>query len=492
MKDTDKVGKAYIVVVGGGVAGAEQSSRMVLMTRGETHSAQSTPSQLHRSLGIGAATSVVVGGIIGSSIFFLPGLIAREVHSPLGLLLVWSLAALMAICGSVCFAELGSALPKTGGTYYFLKRAYHPFPAGFVFAWTWYFAYASAAIGATATGVGIFVSILLEIPKDTNTLVVRSIAILVIVGLTTINCLGVVLSGRVQFCLSALKVTALVVVASLCLIAIPPADSALGSVFFGDIASIGWGGVGTSLMLALFTFSGWHFATHIGGEVRDPGRNLPKATLFGVLIVIACYFLVIIGYMNALSIQQISDSDAVATTAIATLVGARAAGIIAVMAVISALGGLNAQLLNYPRIVFALAQDVPSLRSLASVNDRSKTPARAILLQGGMACLYASLGTFTDILTTVAFISHVFIAFAVGSVIVLRIREPHLERPYKAFLYPLTPIVYIIISVIYLALLGYYRFNLSLIGIMIAVAAIPAYILFNKHIVDDYPQRHDS
>lgn len=430
---------------------------------------------LRVELGTASAASVVVGGIIGASIFITPGLVAAQVSQPASLILVWAIAAVMAVSGAICFAELGAALPLTGGTYQFIRRAYYPLPISFMFGWTWFFGYASAAIAVAASGMGLFASALLD--SYGVAVGARPIALVAITVFTAINYLGIVFSSSVQNALTVLKVAALLLVTAIAFRAPGGGASALASVAAEFDSATVFEGVPAGLMLALFAFSGWHFATHIAGEIREPARVLPRATLVGLGLVVVCYALIIGAFMHALSFAEMRSTETVAADAVRVAAGGAAWALVPALAIVAAIGGLNAQLLNYPRIVFAVGDEFPRIGFLARVDPRTGAPALAILLQGAMAFIYAALGTYSEIVASVALVSCLFLTLGVLAVPVLRHREPELDRPFKAWGYPLTPAIFVTLAVAYMAGLLATRLELSLIGIGITLVSIPVWFL---------------
>ncbi len=436
---------------------------------------------LRRGLGPLEALTLVVGGTIGASIFLVPTAVANEVQAPGLALVTWGLTGLLALCGALSFAELAAAIPETGGTYQFLKRAYPGTPVAFLFGWMMFFAYAAGATAVTTTMGAQYAGHLLGrwVPYGEGTN--RAMTVGIILTFTLINCLGVREGGRVQNLLTFLKVGGLLAVMAACFLfgdgdlarlgPLLPPDRPAGTM----IAS-----VGTAMILTIFSYSGWYFITHVAGEVRDPARNLPRAIFGGMLVLIGLYLTVNAAYLYVLPFEAIRSSGRVAADAMRAAIGPLGADVLAVVVVLSALGAANAQMLNYPRITFSLARDGLFFDRLAMIHPGRGTPVAAILVFGLVASTFAVAGTYQQILTSVGFVGQLFMALTVLGLVVLRRREPHLPRPFRVPGYPVVPLLYVAILAWYLANLLMNRLLPSLIGIGIVLAGVPFYLYWSR------------
>lgn len=431
---------------------------------------------LKRGLGPVEAVTLVVGGTIGASIFLVPSAVAREVGSPGLALAAWLLTGVMALCGALSFAELAGAIPETGGTYQFLKRAYPGTPIAFLFGWMMFFAYAASATAVTTSlaveSAGHFIA------KYTSftPLMSRTLTVLIILVFTAVNCIGVRESGKTQNILTLLKVGGIVAIIVSCFWLgdghphpysplLPP----------GRPMAETTGSLGTAMILTVFSYSGWYFITHVAGEVREPEKNLPRAIFAGMGILIALYVLVNAAYLYVLPFDVLKGSPRVAADAMMSVFGPMGADIISAVAFLSAIGAVNAQLLNYPRIPFSLASDGVFFRRLATVHPTRRTPVYAIAVFALIACTFAVSGTYQDNLTYVGFVGQLFMALTVAGLIVLRRREPGLRRPFRVPLYPLPPLLYLAILAWYLGNLLVNRLTYSLVGIGIVLTGLPFY-----------------
>ena len=431
--------------------------------------------QLIRGLGRLEATNLVVGGIIGTSIFLITGDIASIVGSPLLVLVTWLVAGLLAGAAALCFAELSAAIPRTGGTYVFLKRAYRSDLVAFGFAWMMCFAYGTGAIAVVAIMAAIFLIPVLEslgVPAADQT---GQIAVVLIAVLTVLNVRGIRHGGVTQNVITFLKLALIAAMMSVPLIIAEPdfarvfaspADGSAGSQAVN---------VGTALMICLFSYNGAYFVTHVAGEIREPRRNIPKAIVGGFMIVLSVYLVINLIYVTVMPFGEIEASERIAADLMGRVLGAPGAIITSVVVFISAIGVLNAQLLNYPRIQFAMAGDGLFFKHVAVVNPRTRTPAAAIVLVGVFSALFALTGSYVLILSYVAFVIHFFICLAVVAVFILRVREPDLERPYRVWGFPFTPAAFLLVSVFYLGNLVMTQPMNVAVGVAIVLSGLPFY-----------------
>ena len=436
-------------------------------------------STLIRGLGRLEATNLIIGGIIGTSIFLITSDIADIVGSPLLVLATWIVAGLLAGAAALCFAELSAAIPETGGTYVFLKRAYGGELVSFSFAWMMCFAYGVGAIAVVAIMAARFLIPVLEavgIPADGQT---GPIAVVLIAALTVLNARGIRHGGITQNVITFLKLGLIAALMSApLLLGGPEPGRLLWS--SGNVTGSPFVNVGTALMICLFSYNGAYFVTHVAGEIREPRRNIPKAIVGGFLVVLSVYLLINLVYLTVMPFDEIAASERIAADLMGRVLGPSGALLTSIVVFISAVGVLNAQLLNYPRIPFALASDGLFFRSVAVVADTTRTPAAAIALVGIFSAVFALTGSYVLILSYVAFVIHFFICLAVIAVIVLRVREPELDRPFKVPGYPFTPAAFLLVSVFYLGNLAVTQPLNVAVGVAIVLSGLPFYAYWRR------------
>jgi len=424
------------------------------------------------------ATMLVAGGIMGSGIFLVPGLVAAEVGAPGLALLVWFVCGILALCGALCYAELSAAIPETGGTYPFLKRAYgHPI-LPFLYAWSMLIVVYSGAIAAVATAFAIHAGYFLGAWVPYGEGAQRLVAVGCIVFLGGMNALGVHIGGKIQTGVTFVKIGALGVIIALGFALGTGGAGHLTPIFAAEERPLGLvAGFGTAMIAGLFAYNGWWLSSFVAGEVRNPERNVPRSIFFGLAIVLSIYLLVNLAYMYALPFDELRGSSAVAVDAMSRVAGPMGGGIVAAAVMIATFGTLNAQLLGYPRISFALGQEGGRLGWLARVHPQYKTPWVAILVQVVWASVLALSGTFAQLITFLAFPNFLFLSLAVAGLIILRRTEPKLPRPYRVWGYPVTPLLFLAIFAWYLGNSVIYRFEDTGIAILLMLSGVPVYFL---------------
>ena len=422
---------------------------------------------LPRNLGVWSAAAAAVGLTIGSGIFRVPSIIAAESGSVGAVALVWVLGGVITLCGALAVGELAATFPRAGGIYIYLREAYGPLTA-FLFGWSWLFIRSSASAGVTL----VFVAYLRTfVPLDDLAQRVVAVTLIALVGAA--NYRSVRLGAAVVNTSTVAKVLAILVTAV--------AIFALGEVGGGALAESptlaprSWGGFGVALVAALFAYDGWMAATLIAGEVRDPGRSLPRALGWAAAIVVATYLTINVAYLYALPLADIARSKVVAVDAMTRVSGAVGAAVVAALVMLSTFGGLNAGLMTGPRVYFAMAADGLFFRSVAAVHPRYGTPHMAIALLVLLTALNASLRTFEQLAEAFVLLLYPFLALTVAAVFVLRRRRPELPRPYRAVGYPFVPAVFLVGTVAMMGNALLERPAATLLSAAIVAVGIPVY-----------------
>jgi len=403
--------------------------------------------RLPRRLGLLSAIAVLVGSTIGSGIFRTPALIAGRVPAPLAMLGVWVLGGGLALCGALTYAELAGMFPRSGGVFVYLRESYGRLPA-FLFGWTELVVIRASALGAIAT---VFAEYLVRSLGHDPRLPpfsawVHQIAALAIVVTAALNYLGIRWSSILINLTTAAKYGALVVLVLLAFL-----------VGGGDFAHLGGahgavrpGLFGLALISVLWAYDGWADVSFVGGEVRDPQRNLPRALILGTASVVAIYLLVNLAYLYMMPIEQVGISPLVAADAAQLIVGRAGVGLIAVVVMVSTFGTLAGSMLTGPRIFFAMADAGLFFRGIAQVHPRFRTPARAIALTALLAVAFVLVRTFGDLADTFILAIWPFYAAAAFGVFVLRRRRPEEQRPVRVFAYPLPPLLFTVAAALIL------------------------------------------
>ena len=406
------------------------------------------PSALPRRLGLWTAVAVLIGSTIGSGIFRTPAGIAERLPGPVPMLLVWVAGGAIALCGALTLAEVAGALPETGGLYVFIREAWGRLPA-FLFGWAELVVIRAASLGAVATTFAEYFFRVLGYdtavaPYSDWVHYVAAVAIAVTAGF---NYVGVRWGALVQNVTTIAKYGGLVFIILLAL--------ALGLPRTGGhytpaapAGSLSIAPFGLALVSVLWAFDGWADLSFVGGEVKDPRRNLPRALIIGTLAVIVVYLAANLAYLAVLSIDEIRASRLVAAEVAERLVGAPGVVFVALTVMLSTFGTLNGSLLTAPRIFFAMADDRLFFKPVARVHPRYETPYVAIALAAVLGILFVLVRTFEQLAD--AFVTAIipFYALGVASVFVLRRRAGY-NPPFRVPGYPVVPALFIL-STIYL------------------------------------------
>jgi amino acid transporter len=396
-----------------------------------------------------SAVAVLVGSTIGSGIFRSPASIADKLPGPLPLLAIWLTGGIFALCGALTLAEVAGALPRTGGVYVFIREAWGRLPA-FLFGWAELVLIRAAALGAIST---TFSEYLLRVlghdprvaPYSTY---VHYVAAIAIVLTATFNYVGIKWGALVQNITTLAKTGAVLVIIVLALaIGLPQT----GGHFTPAVppGSFSFARFGLALVSVLWVYDGWADVSFVGGEVKDPERNLPRVLIYGTLIIIALYLLANVAYLAVLPVAEIRQSKLVAADVAERLTGTAGVAFVSVAVMVSTFGTLNGSVMTGSRILFAMAADGLLFKPIASVDKRFETPGVAIALGAVLGVVFVLLGTFEQLADTFVTAIVPFYALAVAAIFVLR-RRPGYQPPFRVPGYPVVPVIFIVATVLLL------------------------------------------
>jgi basic amino acid/polyamine antiporter, APA family len=443
---------------------------------------ESSPS-LRRQLGLWAVSAVVVGDMLGTGIFFTPGELAAVAESPGQVYFFWGLCGVITLCGALTLAELTTLLPRAGASYHIIREGFGPF-WGFVKIWVEMWVSGPGSVAGVAIVLGEFMARLPAAPAAVPATAWGTLAIAIF---TVVNLCGVRWGGRTQVLLTAVKITGLVALVLGSLLFAAPAAGGVGkapeSSLLGLLRLVGLG-----VAVVLFTYDGWIDVSHVGGEVRDPAKHLPRALGLGVGGLTVLYLVVNYAYLRVVPLEAMRTAPAtVATTVAIAAFGPTGGQVLNVLIVVSILGALGGLVMTLPRLYYAAAEQYRDetggravggfFRALAWVPARSGVPAGSVLFTAALSitalCFF---GTFRRIVTYFVVPVHVVNILMVASVFRLRRRLGPASGAYRAPGYPVVPAVYILVLALLLASAIAYNPLDTLIGIAMTATGLPVYL----------------
>jgi len=414
---------------------------------------------------------MVVGTIIGASIFVQPSEITRQMPSVGGIVLVWVAAGVLTLFGALVCAELASAFPQTGGVYRFLREAYSP-AIGFLWGWAMFWSMHSGIIAAIATVFARYASVFVGLDP-------RAMAVGVIVVLSAVNYVGVRHGGLVQNIFTSAKLLAIAVIIGAGIVwtgvgVDAPAHASQAAA--GDVTLRGFI---LAIAAGLFAYGGWHMVTYTAGETRDAARTLPRALLIGTLIVTACYAGLNATYLRLLPLEAVRASTRVAADAADVLFGGGGARMMAILVMVSTFGAVNGIILMGPRVYYSMAQDGILFRWVGAVHPRFGTPHRAIVIQGLWSSVLALTNTYGALFSRVIYTEWIFFAAMAAGLIILR-RRPDYRPAYRVRGYPVVPIVFIASSLVIVLMQVMAVPRDSIIGLGMVLLGLPVYVVWSR------------
>ncbi|MEE3329407.1 MAG: amino acid permease [Myxococcota bacterium] len=432
------------------------------------------PSAAVKASKVGAFTAacLLVSNAVGSGIFTTTGFQARDIGDPTTILALWVVGGLLALTGAMSYGELGAALPRVGGEYIYLRRAFGPL-VGFLSGWMSFTVGFGAAIAAGAMGFAAYFAALFPGSEGYGTLV----GLVLIWSLTAVHLVSLETGGRFQRWITILKIGAVVVGIGVAL--------AFGA---GDVAHFGErtagvdpgiGSLAIALIFVMYAFSGWNAASYIAGEMEDPARNLPRALVGGTLFITGFYVVVNLRYFYALSPEARAADPVlpVAEKVATSLFGPGAAALVSAVLCMSIAGSTSSMIWAGPRVYEAMAADGVAPKALAKRSARG-VPAAAILAQSVWISALLFTGTFEQLVVYAGFALAIFSALGVGCVIALRIREPELERPYRVGFYPWVPLLYIASSLWIAVYAAWEQPTETLLSVLTVAIGVPVYYVW--------------
>lgn len=432
--------------------------------------------ELRKQIGLYGLTMVAVGSCIGSGIFITPSEIARQLPDPVWIFGVWLLGGLVAVTGSLTFAELGAQFPKAGGVYIYIRESFGQMWA-FMYGWSILSVITSGALAALSLTFARYVGTFVPLDRSGMTIV----GIAAIGSLTVVNAWGVRYGELFTNVFTTLKLLgiAMIVLIGIFLGASISDVNAVTIVVEQDAKPFTGAAVALAMIGVLWSFGGWHHASYLSGETKHAVRTVPRAMILGASIVTIMYLLANLGYLRLISIDEIAQSNAVAAKALsaATPAGGK---IIAVLIAISTLGSIGIFTMSAPRIYFAMAQDGRFFKALAKIHPRTGTPVNAILLQSVWAVFLLLIwGQFEKVITSVVFLDWVFMILAAVSIFFFRKRAVS-SIGFRTPLYPVIPLIFIGVSLWFVIYTLVGRPEQALWALGLLALGLPIYFLAQK------------
>lgn len=448
-------------------------------------------SDLVRGLGVWSATAIVIGDTIGTGVFLVTSDMARAAGSTALVFAAWIAGGLIVLFGAFCYAELGAAFPKAGGPYVYLTRGLGPL-WGFLFGWMSSFLDRPVAMASLAAGFLRLMGFLFPVigtplfhghlgNYDFAFTAAQPLAALVVLAVTAINYLNVRTGGAIQVWLTGMKMGTILVIV-------------IAGVLFGHhavaetaatpvIPSWGWKTIGallTALVPAMWAYNGFSDLGDLGEEIVQPQKNIPVAIILGLFTVGSLYLLANMVYFHALTFAQIAASQHVASDVVRSFAGSRGAAWLTLAMAISALGALHVVVMTGARIPYAMARDGVFFQFARRIQPSFHTPSGSLIFLGCVAALLALTGTFEELISLFVFAVWIFFALAAIALLRLRRTEPGLPRPYRAWGYPWTPVIFILAAIALTINLWMVRPVRSSLGLIVIAAGVPFFYRWRK------------
>lgn len=424
--------------------------------------------ELPRRLGLFSCVSVVAGTMIGSGIFLVPNLIARDLASPWAILAMWIFGGLLSLAGGLAFAELGAMMPQAGGQYAWIREAFGPM-AAFLCGWMFFVIFLSASISWLGVAFSIYLSYFFPMEEWQR----RAVGVAVIAMLAYANYRGLRVGAFVQGLLLVLKIAGMLLLIASAFLSPVNQWASTPAVPLPTLPALG-----SALIAILLTYDGWMTLGLLAGEVRDPERNLPRGITLGIGLCLVLYAIINFAYLKVLTVPETAAAERVAAQAATATLGPIGGKVIALVILSSILGSMNGWMMAAPRTYYAQARDGLFFTRFAEVHPKYLTPSFSILAQAGWAILLVVSGTYSSLATFAMFSGWIGYTVTAVGLFVLRRKKPHLPRPYRMFGYPWMLLAFIAVSS------GFVLNTLltdpvpSLIGVGLILAGLPAYRWF--------------
>jgi APA family basic amino acid/polyamine antiporter len=458
-------------------------------------------------LGLGDATMIVAGSMIGSGIFIVSADMLKDLGSAGWLISAWLITGFMTLTAALSYGELSAMYPKAGGQYVYLREAYNPF-IGFLYGWSFFAVIQTGTIAAVAVAFGKFLgylapafgegNIILHISSGFKISAAQLVGIALVVLLTYINTRGIKSGKLIQTTFTAAKLVALF---GLLIFGFFAAKATIWNANWQDAWTISqhasrvagqntqdnWiqltgvvalGAIASAMVGSIFSSDAWNNVTFIAGEVKNPKRNIGLSLFMGTLIVTVIYVAANLMYLSVLPLQELAfaKDNRIALSVSNEIFGANGTYILAILIMVSTFGCNNGLILSGARVYYTMANDGLFFKKTGTLNERA-VPEYALWIQCIVACILCISGKYGDLLDMVSFVVVLFYVLTIIGIFILRKKAPQVDRPYKAFGYPVLPMIYILMGVIFCSLLIVYKPQYTWPGLIIMLIGIPIYFM---------------
>ncbi len=420
-----------------------------------------------------------VSSMIGSGIFLVPATVALYLHMSFDIILAWIVGGIVSLFGALSYAELGAMMPHAGGQYVYLKRTYGPL-WGFLSGWSSFTVIMTASISAVAVGFAQYMTYF--IPMSDAEL--KIVAITTILVLTMVNIIGTKFGARFQNVITLGKIASLLVlIVSAAFFYFSSTGSFMPSV---EPREFEWhsylSSFGMAMLAILWAYDGWVDLSFVAGEVEQPERSIHRSLIISTAMIIVLYVAVNLSFLIVLPVSSMAASHFVASDAAVRMMGDAGASFVAAAVMMSMLGANQSFILTAPRIYYAMAKEGLFFRRMQLLHATRRTPVIGLLAQAAWASALVLIGTFDQLITYIVFAIWIFYALSCTGVIILRKRYPDAVRPYKAWGYPMTPIIFILFALVLVGNTIIESPRDAAIGLLLVFSGVPAYWYWNRKI----------
>lgn len=431
---------------------------------------------LKRNISLFQALMTVVGTVIGAGVFFKISIITAQTESASLTIFVWVLAGLISIASGLTVSELATALPVTGGPIKYIEYTYGPL-LGFLFGWAQILIYFPANIAALSI---IFATQLVSL-TGWSTGLITILAICLATFITLLNFIGTKFSSKMQSVTTVIKFIPLILIVVFGLLSKSQTNISLWPLVAGGHKSF-FTSVSSALLSALFAFDGWINVTNLAGEIKNPTKNLPRAIILGLGIITTIYVLINLTFLKTLPISQLMNNDNAAFQSAIKIFGSIGGKLVTIGILISVYGAINGFTLTGMRVPYTMARDnnLPFSNKISLLNRSTGVPVYSALIILAMSIILMLLGTFNLLTDMLVFVMWFFSTLISIAVLILRVKEPDLERPYKVLFYPVIPIISILGGIFIVVSTAINQLPLALVGALITMTGIPVYYYKNK------------